>query len=429
MNAEVLYSTWAKLRNWYLGPTIRFHEQDAERFLELDNALANTLGPPKPSSADERQLYASSPWHAAYALSLLQHHFILDRSTHLIFRGQKRSSWPLLSSIDRLSTQDETTRAIVEVWLLCNLMTKLGTDTLVMSPAPGATFDLILPPDAYVPVAQHYGFKTALLDFTADPAVAVYFASRDDEDIHEEYASVFVYQLPLKDDATHLLNLRLPPPFVERPYLQKGIYVESTVKGDLGEQIPWDIEVRFPIRAANQSFAVIREDVLTLLPESDEIAILLAYARAGVSDFIFEHAGAVCTPELIAEFCAQYSKRFGDKFRGLFKKVTPTERYIDQYVARVEDMLYWLCYCPGEETFGINLGSLNTIAISNPEVLRMVLGYYRRLVAASLQNSHMTAQERTAKSALIEVLEKALRETGRDPMSKPDLSSWLGLKT
>lgn len=427
MNIDALYTAWAKLRNWDLGPTIRFRQQDTERFLALDNALTSALGPLIPSDDDTRRLHATSPWHAAYALAHVQHLSIVERSTHLVFRGQRRSSWPLIPTLDRLSgNPEETNRAILEVWILCNLMTKLGTDTLILTPAPGASFDLALPPDAYVPVAQHYGFNTALLDFTADPAVAVYFASRDDEDLQEEYASVYIYQLPLNEHTDHLLNLRLPPPFVERPYLQKGIYMESTIPGDIGQQIPWDLEVRFPVRAENHSFAVVREDVLTLLPESDEMYILLAYARAGVSDFIFENTGKVASGELVAEFSARYAKRFQDKFQGLFRKVTPSASYIEQYVARVEDMLYWLCYCPDENGFGINLDSLKIIARSNPEVIRMLLGIYRRLMGMSTQYSGMSEQERNSKRVLIEIFEKALQEIGRDPMSKPNLSSWLG---
>jgi hypothetical protein len=46
-----------------------------------------------------------------------------------------------------------------------------------------------------------------------------------------------------------------------------------------------------------------------------------------------------------------------------------------------------------------------------------------------MQRSALTEQEQDSKKALIDLFEKALLEVGSDPMSKPDLSTWLGLKT
>jgi FRG domain len=429
MNIDALYSEWAKLRDWNLGPTIRFLEKDTEKFLELHGALDSALGPLTPASDDQLRFYATSPCHAAYALAKMQHASIVEHSTHLVFRGQRRSSWPLTPTLDRLSDSEETNRAILEVLLFCRLMSLLAIDTLVMSSTPGASFGVVLPQAAYVPAAQHYGLETSLLDFTADPAVAVYFASRDREDVPEEYASVYVYHLPLNEQAEHLLNLRLPPPFAERPYLQKGIYMESAVPGDVAQQAPWQLEVRFPVRAENHSFAVIRENVLTLLSESEEMEIILEYAKAGVAEFTIENAGKAWTIELIAEFSLHYGKRLEDKVRGLFRKVMPTESYIEQYVARVEDMLYWLCYVPKQDRLGINLDTLKLIARSNPEIVRMLLGFYRHSIGRTMPHSNMTEEQRSSKKELIEVFENTLRQIGQAPMSKPDLASWLGIKT
>lgn len=432
MNIPASYSTWAKLRDWSLGPTIRFPRQDAERFLELDAALGNALGPFTPSDDDPRRLYATSPWHAAFMLAHVQHLSIVERTTHLLFRGQKRSSWPLVPKLDRLSDdQEETNRSILEVLLFGDLMTKVGTTMLTVNPEPGASFELVLTRDAHTAVAQHYDLNTPLLDFTADPAVAVYFASRDEKDLQDEYASVYVYQLPFKEDTEHLLNLRLPPPFIERPYLQKGVYMESVIPGDIGQQVPWDMEVRFPVRAENQSFAVIREDVLPVLPDSDEISAVVAYARAGVSDFIFENEGTgkSWTAELMAEFSAQYAKRHERLMRSLFReKVKNPLTYVWRYVECVEDMLYWLCYCPDESRFGINLQSLKLVTKSNPEIIRMLISSYRWLIGRQAFVK-ATEGERSAKRNLIDIFENALKENGLDPRAGPNLSSWLGIKT
>jgi hypothetical protein len=422
MNFENCYNEWTKLRDWEFGPTIHVPEQDIASFEQLSRQLA-TSEALTPSTEDEHLMYAPSPWHAAYALAMLQHSSI-ENLTHLLFRGQKRSSWPLIPSLDRFDNPDDVNRAIVKMSIFCDLLRNAGTDTTCLSPGPGESFDLRLPAQAHMPVAQHYGLSTPLLDFTTDPAVAVYFASRDNISLDGEYSSVYVYHFPFPESEEHLLNLRLPPPFIERPYLQKGIYLESTIPGDISHQIPWKLEVRFPVQAGNDRFAIIRQDVLHLLPELQEIDLLALYAEDGVIEFIFENQRNPCTAKLIQQFSAKYARKRQSELTSLFKKIAPMEHYLPQYVDRVEDMLYWLCYCPREDGLVFNERSQKVIVRSNPEVFRMMLGVYRRIVNSPKDATGLDENEIETKKNLIKAFETALRESGFDPMSKPDMSQW-----
>lgn len=425
MEIPAAYLEWVSMRDWSLGPAIRVRPDHHAAFREADRALAQTLGPLRRAESDVtgRTLYANSPWHAAFALAHFQHQSIAERSEHLIFRGQKRSSWELSPSIDRLRGE-EVNKAILESTVFCHLMTKLGIDLMVISPVQGASFNLRLPPDAHMPVAQHYQINTPLLDFTTDPAVATYFASRDNEDAAGEFASIYVYRLPLPSGGS-ALNLRLPPPFIERPYLQKGIYIESDAPGDLARTMPWTIEVRFPVDADNHHFVVARENVIELLPESQEVGMLKDLASAGVVQFMSRHVGELWTPDAIATFAAAYAGQLESRVQGLFRKIVPTREYIDQYVARVEDMLYWLCYCPADDGLRVNKETLGSIVAGNPQVFRMMLGVYRRYVGAPEYRSQLPAGQVAFMERLIDAFASAMTAAGHDHSAAADLSAFL----
>ena len=87
------YEAWCKARDWSLGPTISPKKNCEEKF-EKAQQLGEELGLNKidESLSSEGIVYVASPWHAAVYLFLLQHYFIKSNLSHIVFRGQKRSS-------------------------------------------------------------------------------------------------------------------------------------------------------------------------------------------------------------------------------------------------------------------------------------------------------------------------------------------------
>ena len=185
------------------------------------------------------------PWHAvAVAISLQQR--LLDRDQHVIFRGQANSLWPLIASIYRPDTDpaahDRAWR--LTAWFLAsNSYQFYGT----------------LEPEQFFSAAQHYGIKTNLMDFTPDPAVAVWFASQPRINEPPNCPTASVYVMRLEAAWQKGARIFLPPPFVERLYRQRGVFLQSKSRDPLppGQLI----EIRFPANLGGRRFKfdVVRE--------------------------------------------------------------------------------------------------------------------------------------------------------------------------
>jgi hypothetical protein len=420
-----LYERWVQLRDWSLGPSLRCADSNSDEISGLTHLLIEKCSWNICELSIPEVIDVASPWEAAFVMAAYQNNAIND-SCNYIFRGQKRSEWGLTSSIDRLvSDQDAHSRALIECIIFCTMMHNLHTDYVSLSGVQEWNFELILPFSSYMPVAQHYGIPTPLLDFTVDPAVAVYFASRDDQYIHGQTASVKAYKFPFDNSNNELLNLKFVPPFIERPYLQKGIFIESNVQGDISTLVQPDFEIRFPVTADNYKFRVVRESEIELLPMPEEITVLKAYAKAGVSDFIMENQGKSLSPELIHAFAKEYCKKEEHILRSLYKKqikdpVSLTRRYVDEF----EDMMYWLCYFPDNDGLRVNFQGIETVVKSNPEIILMVVAHYRRIISISGQEEEEFSNQKVFIIKIIEIFSGYLKKYGYSSDDQVNLDKW-----
>ncbi len=431
MNFERLkngYESWCASRDWSLGPSIIPKDQN-QKILEAAEQQIENLGMNKSGRLFDSGsiLEMESPWHAAVFLFHLQSGLIGTNACHMIFRGQKRSSWGLVTSIDRLNNdKDVHSRAYIESVIFSKLMKNLHTDYVSFSANSRWNFELILPLMAYFPVAQHHGIPTPFLDFTADPSVAVFFASRDESEC-DETASVYCYKFPFNEGRSDLINMRFVPPFVRRPYLQKGIFAETTFQGDLKEKIPPDLEVRFPIRNSNSQFSVFRGKRINILPDEDEeILILRSYAKAGVSEFNIEHQRQSISVGTILDFANSYCKQNEAILKSIYKNEVAdpmklTARYVDDF----EDMMYWFCYYPQNGRLGVNLEALDIVARSNPEIVKMVISFYRWIIEMPSKATWHSDEHREFKEQLINLFIEALRKAGVDPEAPIKVENWL----
>jgi hypothetical protein len=105
-----------------------------------------------------------TPWHALAVCFTVQQR-LLDDGRHVVFRGQSNSSYPIVASIYRqgLDAAAEVRANDLIAWFFATTAHQ---------------FYGSWEPKEFYPAVQHYKGKTNLLDFTPDPAVAVWFATR-----------------------------------------------------------------------------------------------------------------------------------------------------------------------------------------------------------------------------------------------------------
>ncbi|MBK8223638.1 MAG: FRG domain-containing protein [Candidatus Obscuribacter sp.] len=125
--------------------------------------------------------------------------------------------------------------------------------------------------ELFVGAAQHYRLSTPMMDWTTDPCVAVAFAADYDP---KEHLSV-VYALPMFRAVQHNATFYLPPPFVERLYLQRGFFIETKEKKDDEALQESCIRILFK---EDKAFKVIRNgaeiaDLMKPLPALDALAL------------------------------------------------------------------------------------------------------------------------------------------------------------
>lgn len=110
-----------------------------------------------------------------------------------IFRGQAMSSWPLLSSLDRvLSTHDFRDRSLVDSAKLELRRKHLENFKYASRGRRSSGAPVPLDDDEWWALGQHYGLKTPLLDWTESPFVAAFFAFWEEGFEENQNAAIYV---------------------------------------------------------------------------------------------------------------------------------------------------------------------------------------------------------------------------------------------
>src|SRR5262245_2570544 len=224
------------------GPHRMFRDlADAEPIRDLMPRLVASI-----EQRDERTYFAPSAWHATawllHVAELAGQVANLDSATGMrtpydprygapVFRGQCDPNRKLVPTLFRSG------RTIIDSMAL----------TLLVEILQGL-FDYeenrMNGPLVHIAALQHYGMPTPLLDFTADPRVAVFFAcSKADATVTPE---VVVYGIPLGVLSGLGGAVVLPPPWVKRLYAQRGLFLDySTMEPD-ADIAPICFRVLFP---------------------------------------------------------------------------------------------------------------------------------------------------------------------------------------
>jgi hypothetical protein len=296
-----------------------------------------------------------TPWHAVAVATRIQHTMV-EQARHVIFRGQSNSSYVLLPSIFRHGTdraaQDRARRLMA--WFLA---------------ATADQFYGTLEPALFHGATQHYQIRTNLLDFTPDPAVAVWFASlkRTAPDNHP-CRTASIYVLPLAVAHQRGLHLVLPPPFVERLHRQRGIFIEFATE----EPIPLSevTEIRFPanVVSAPYRFNVVRHGrPVDLLRDHEWIRKVVTWAEGRAADpgvYIPEAIPQVATGKVrdmlgkgssaglddpvtdraIRDTAVYLNGLRASGITGSFYNKAIIQREIARWMDAFNDYLYWLAY-------------------------------------------------------------------------------------
>jgi hypothetical protein len=258
--AAWIYTRTSELRAWTFptSPGWRFYPHVSKVMDLIQPGLDEVQKAVRQSS--EQVWEAPSAWHAALYCGMMQHHMVL-KGGRLLFRGHSCESWDLNPSIMRPGVDVGREKRRGEVF--AQLLASVSINTM-RTIGPELDLYLRVTPQSYLGAAQHYGIKTDLLDFTTDPDVAVWFATQGGDS--NEWACVHILQLNSAEDSGQAIVL--PPPFVRRLHLQRGMFLIADSER-LAKQVK---TIRFPRRPSAvemADFQVRREDGrrVELLPD------------------------------------------------------------------------------------------------------------------------------------------------------------------
>lgn len=303
--------------------------------------------------------------------------------------------------------------------LVANLHTDL---TIFDHNMPEGGLKLALPKEAYVPVAQHYGFITELVDFTADPTVAVYFAANTESSERERNARVFVTRLGAKEHLFDKFHLKLVPPYFRRPYLQKGVFIQSMMRGDIEEGYRPDFIIDFPVDRIERNFQIIRGDIIDILPEDNNINILSGLAEKAFIKFLDEEGFGEFDIQKVFGFIKDFTKEVDDNIKPLYKsEVHKVFGYFVDFVSELEEIFYWLCYFTNYEEnggIGLNIDVFDRLIDHNPEIMLFFAKMYKFFIRSSSYHKKAEPQQIEWRRALSNHIYERLENAGYDPSRK-----------
>lgn len=179
----------------------------------------------------DKFLMAPSVWHAAvfcaYLMAEKSSGIRLDVATdntlsyeqlpieparHLVFRGEADCNYRLVPSIWRTNVDHELTRR------------KLSCFCPIVKHALDKALNQNTDVQLACAIAQHFGIPTSLMDWTTDPIVAIGFASLPKKK-PPEHARVYI--LPTDVAVKAGGRFYLPPPYMKRLYIQRGLFIET----------------------------------------------------------------------------------------------------------------------------------------------------------------------------------------------------------
>jgi len=217
---------------------------------------------------DTNVYQVNSPWHAAILCSALMamNTKQSESNTHFSFRGEGNFAWKEFGPSYFREKDKQKRQLFKRTMANFAYMLKFAADQCFANKKVPQNFDIM----HFVGAAQHYFGNTHLMDWTSDPSVAVAFANDSD---HAEHS--VVYLLPTRTAIRHGAVFYLPPPFVERLYLQRGLFIQPRTKASLKEDC---VAIRF---SKDPHFRVIRNK--TELQKNDLLKVEPSF------DLLIEH--------------------------------------------------------------------------------------------------------------------------------------------
>ncbi len=212
--AKDVFLRYDALASGMIGDQRLYHRSKLNEIRAVQKDIIECMTAPGRNERSNKVIFHSpSPWHTLLWLIKLQQRCVTsdDGGFTLLFRGHADVNWELTPSLKRLDEDHIRTEEIALMIFSKVMLAALVNTGLVSS---SVTIESL---------AQHYGIRTRLLDFTTDPTVAVWFATRNDV----KAAVGVVHTIGVPDAVERGAEFVFPPPFVERLYVQHGTFIDA----------------------------------------------------------------------------------------------------------------------------------------------------------------------------------------------------------